>query len=151
MSESLNRNRFFGIHGLQPASLLCPWNSPEKNTGVGSHSLLQDIFLTQGSNPALLHYQQILYHLHLQCFKVRLKHFSNLRAGPRITLLHVSCQQQNYSSFPKDRPTDGSNSEPKDHSVSCLKNPVNSSFILNGFLAQNSLTSSAFHLSCSSY
>ena len=35
-------------HGLQPARLLCPWNSPGKNTGVGSHSLLQEIFPTQG-------------------------------------------------------------------------------------------------------
>ena len=34
--------------------LLCPWNSPVKNTGVGSHSLLQEIFLTQGLNPAPL-------------------------------------------------------------------------------------------------
>ena len=25
--------------------LLCPWDSPDKNTGVGSHSLLQGIFL----------------------------------------------------------------------------------------------------------
>ena len=39
----------------------CPWNSPSKNTGVGSHSLLQGIFLTQGSNPGLLHCRQILY------------------------------------------------------------------------------------------
>ena len=31
--------------------LLCPWNSPGKNTGVGCHVLLQGIFLTQGSNP----------------------------------------------------------------------------------------------------
>ena len=30
---------------------LCPWSSPGKNTGVGSLSLLQGIFLTQGSNP----------------------------------------------------------------------------------------------------
>ena len=41
-------------------------NSPGKNTGVGSHSLLQWIFLTQGSNPSLSHYRfftflQILY------------------------------------------------------------------------------------------
>ena len=50
------------VHGLQPAKLLCPWNSPGKNTGVGSHSLLQGIFLTQGSNPGLLHCRQILYH-----------------------------------------------------------------------------------------
>ena len=28
-------------HGLQPASLLCPWNSPGNNTEVGCHSLLQ--------------------------------------------------------------------------------------------------------------
>ena len=40
-----------------------PWNSPGKNTGVGSHSLPQGIFLTQGSNLGLWHYRQILYHL----------------------------------------------------------------------------------------
>ena len=34
-------------HGLQPAKLLCPWDSPGKNTGVGCHFLLQEIFLTQ--------------------------------------------------------------------------------------------------------
>ena len=43
--------------------LLYLWNSPGKNTGVGGHSLLQGIFLTQGSNPGLLHWRQILYHL----------------------------------------------------------------------------------------
>ena len=32
-----------------PARLLCQWNSPDKNTGVGCHALLQGIFLTQGS------------------------------------------------------------------------------------------------------
>ena len=40
--------------------LLCPWDSPGKNTGVGCHFLLQGIFLTQGSNPhhvRLLHWQ----------------------------------------------------------------------------------------------
>ena len=35
-------------------SLLCPTDFPGKNTGVGSHSLLQGIFPTQGSNPGLL-------------------------------------------------------------------------------------------------
>ena len=35
-------------HGPQPSRLLCPWNSPDKNTGVGSHSLLQGIFLDPG-------------------------------------------------------------------------------------------------------
>ena len=31
-------------HGLQPTSLLGPWDSPGKNTGVGQHSLLQGVF-----------------------------------------------------------------------------------------------------------
>ena len=35
--------------------LLCPWDFPDKNTGVGSHFLLQGIFLTQELNPSLLH------------------------------------------------------------------------------------------------
>ena len=43
--------------------VLCPWNSPGKNTGVGSHSLFQGIFLNQGSNPDLLHCKQTHYHL----------------------------------------------------------------------------------------
>ena len=39
------------------ASLLCAWNSPGMNTGVGCHALLQGIFLTLGSNSHLLHWQ----------------------------------------------------------------------------------------------
>ena len=46
---------------IQPARLLCPWNSLGKNTGVVSRSLLQGIFPTKGSNPGLLHCRQILY------------------------------------------------------------------------------------------
>ena len=42
------------------AKLLCSWNSPHKNTGVGIHSLLQGIFPTQGSKPGLLNCRQIL-------------------------------------------------------------------------------------------
>ena len=38
-------------------------DSPGKNAGVGCHARLQGIFLTQGSNPGLLHCRQILYHL----------------------------------------------------------------------------------------
>ena len=54
MSESMRP------YGLQPARLLCPWDSPGKSTGVGCHALLQEIFLSQGSNPhllCLLHWQ----------------------------------------------------------------------------------------------
>ena len=35
--------------------LLCPWDSPGKNTGVGCRALLQGIFPTQGWNTCLLH------------------------------------------------------------------------------------------------
>ena len=45
---------------LQPTRLLCPWVSPDKNTGVGCHFLLQGIVPAQGSNPSLpclLHWQ----------------------------------------------------------------------------------------------
>ena len=46
--------------------VLCPWDSPGKNTGVSCNALLKGIFLTQGSNPhhlCLLHCRQILYPL----------------------------------------------------------------------------------------
>ena len=46
--------------------LLCPWNSPGKNTRVGGHSLLQGIFLMQELNLGLLHCRMILYHLSYQ-------------------------------------------------------------------------------------
>ena len=47
----------------QPTRLLCPWSSPGKNTEVGSHSLLQGIYLAQRLNLGLLHCGQILYPL----------------------------------------------------------------------------------------
>ena len=49
--------------------LLCPRDSPSKNTGVRCHAPLQGIFPTQGSNPSLLrplHSRWILYHYHHQ-------------------------------------------------------------------------------------
>ena len=49
-------------YGLWPTRLLCAWESPGKNTGVGCHGLLQGIFPAQGSNPRLLYYRWILYH-----------------------------------------------------------------------------------------
>ena len=46
------------LHGLYS-----PWNSPGQNTGVGTLSLLQGIFPTQGLNPGLPHCRWILYQL----------------------------------------------------------------------------------------
>ena len=42
-------------HFARPHELYSPWNCPGQNTGVGSLSLLQGIFPTQGSNSGLLH------------------------------------------------------------------------------------------------
>ena len=50
-------------HELQLARLFCPWNYPGQNTGMGSHSFLQGIFPSQGSNSGLPHCRQIPYHL----------------------------------------------------------------------------------------
>ena len=47
-------------HGLHPTRLLCPWDFPGKDTGVGCHFLLQGNFQTQGSSLrllSLLHWQ----------------------------------------------------------------------------------------------
>ena len=48
---------------LWPHGLYSLWNSPGQNTGVGSLSLLQAIFPTQGSNSGLPHYRWILHQL----------------------------------------------------------------------------------------
>ena len=69
-------------HGLEPTRFLCPWNSPDKNTGAGCHALLQGIFQTQGSNPGLWHCRQILYPLsytgNMKGFHDPLLRFNNL-------------------------------------------------------------------------
>ena len=59
MSES----RLVVSDSLQPHGLYSPWNSLGQNTAVGSRSLPQGIFPTQGSNPGLLHYRRILCQL----------------------------------------------------------------------------------------
>ena len=75
---------FFMSNSATPwtARLLCRWDSPGKNIGVGCHSLLQGIFLTQGLNTGLPHCRQILYHLSHQ-------------ASPKeIIVSHKSTQDQ---------------------------------------------------------
>ena len=64
VQRSLSRVQLFATPWtVRILRILCPWDSPGKNSGVESHSLLQKIFLTQGSNPGLLHCRQILYSL----------------------------------------------------------------------------------------
>ena len=50
-------------HSLWPHGLYSPWNSSGQNTGVGSCSLLQGVFPTQGLNPGLPHCRRILNQL----------------------------------------------------------------------------------------
>ena len=74
---------------LWSCGLYNPWNSPGQNTGMGSLSLLQGIFLTQGLNPGLLYCRQILYHLSHQ-------------GSPRI-LEWVACPFSSRSSRPRNQ------------------------------------------------
>ena len=67
------------VKGAQSCLTLCdpmdytvPWNSPGQNTGVGTCSLLQGIFPTQGSKPGLPRYRRILYQLSQQLSCVQL-------------------------------------------------------------------------------
>ena len=69
--------------------LYSPWNSPGQNTGVGSLSLLQGIFPTQGLNPGLLHWRQILYQM-------------SHKGSPRI-LEWVAYPFSSGSSLPRNR------------------------------------------------
>ena len=61
--SKVSESRSVVSDSLWSHGLYSPWNSPGQNTGVGSLSLLQGIFPTQGLNPGLLHCRQILYQL----------------------------------------------------------------------------------------
>ena len=76
LGNTMDRGAWQRVHGvtkedghsivsdsLRPPGLYSAWNSPGQNTGVGSLSLLQGIFPTQGSNSGLPHCGQILYQL----------------------------------------------------------------------------------------
>ena len=69
-----------------------PWNSPGQNTGVGSCSLLQGIFPTQGSNPGLPHCRQIFYQLSCQG-SILHSHHARMPAKLLLTL----CDPMEYS------------------------------------------------------
>ena len=73
---------------LQPHGLHSPWNSLGQNTRVGSLSLLQEIFPTQGSNPGLPPCRRILY---------RLSHQGNLRMPEWVAFSRGSSQPRNWT------------------------------------------------------
>ena len=78
--------RLFAI--LWTAILLCPWDSPGKNTGMGCHFLLQGIFPTQGLNLHLLP--------RLHCSWI----FTTEPSGEARTFKYMDlCQQSDVSAF----------------------------------------------------
>ena len=76
-------------NSLWPHELYSPWDSLGQNTEVGSLSLLQRIFPTQGSNPGLPHCRQIFYQV-------------SHKGSPRI-LDRVACPFSSRSSWPRNR------------------------------------------------
>ena len=87
--ESESESHSVLSNSLGPHRLYSPWNSLVQNTGVGSLSLLQGIFPTQGLNPALPYCRQILY---------RLSH----KGSPRI-LEWVAYPFSRESSWPRNQ------------------------------------------------
>ena len=60
-SQSSLESESHSFQLLETPWIYSPWKSPGQNTGVGSRSLLQGTFPTQGSNPGLLHCRWILW------------------------------------------------------------------------------------------
>ena len=101
----------FVSNSLQPHGVCSPWKSPGQNTGVGSLSLLQGIFPTQGSNPGLLHYRRILYQLSHQgsplytighiIMEIRNSTVFNLQTGePRTLVVWIAVWVQENTNVP---------------------------------------------------
>ena len=77
--ESESQSRSVVFNSLQPHGLYSPWNSPGQNTGVGSLSLLQGVFPTQGLNPGLPHCRQIVYQLSQNLLEFSIKVWQSSR------------------------------------------------------------------------
>ena len=63
LKQTESERRSVMSDSFRPHELYSPWNSPGQNIGVGSLSLLEGIFPTQGWNPGLPHNRWILYQL----------------------------------------------------------------------------------------
>ena len=77
-----------------------PWNSPDKNIAVGSHSLIQGIFPSQGLNSGLLHWRQIFQHLSQQRSRLYFKTQKKLIKWKKIPCvwiwIYLECTYQIY-------------------------------------------------------
>ena len=81
---------------LQGDSLLSEPPGRPKNTGVGSLSLLQGIFLTQGLNPGLLHGRWILYHLSHQGGPLAPSVYAQIKIHILARPMDSICKQSNF-------------------------------------------------------
>ena len=89
--SEVSESRSVVSDSLLPHRLYSLWNSPGQNTEVGSLSLLQGIFPTQGSNPVLPHCRWILYQLtNLRRAETKKKKEFNLEAWVKETSNTVS-------------------------------------------------------------
>ena len=79
-------------HALWPTRLLCPWDSPGKNTGVGCHFLLQGIFPTQGSNLGLPHCRQTLLVASISSHLIWCSHYNACMLSHVRLFIHVIFQ-----------------------------------------------------------
>ena len=72
-------------YSLQLHGVYSPWSPPDHYTGVGSLSLLKEIFLTHELNRGLLHYRRILYQLSYQ-------------VGIMLNAWHIQCPLRHIQS-----------------------------------------------------
>ena len=77
---------------LQPTRLLCPWNFPGRNTGVGCYFLLQESVSTHGPNPRLLRL------LHWQADSLLLSRLESCYTFVEIQRTH-SIRLSSYANF----------------------------------------------------
>ena len=106
VSENESESRSVVYNSLQPHGLYSPWNSPGQNTGVGSLSLLQGIFPTQGSSPGLPHCRWILYQLRpreaqrtVEYSGVRFQRESILTSSPSQKVAELRFKSRNPNSY----------------------------------------------------
>ena len=93
-------------NSLEPHGLYSPLNPPGQNTGMGSCSLLQGIFPTQGSNPGFPYCRQILYQLSHQG-REALRHssvkFSRSVVSNPVTIPWTAARQASLACFTNSR------------------------------------------------
>ena len=103
--QQLSRVQLFATPLLQSARLLCPWDSPGKNNGVGCHALLQGIFPNQGLNLGILLCRQILYLLSnqgssflpiIQIYLIHCMYYMKIFFSESFLLFHIFCSYIDY-------------------------------------------------------